>query len=159
MEPQKYKQHLTPDQALDKLQKYCAYQDRCHQDVANKLFEYGVYGDDRDEIISELISDNFLNETRFAESYARGKHRIKAWSKAKITMELKRRNISSYNIKKALQQIDNQLYIDQIIKAISKKERTLDREKNRFIKHKKIKDYMLRKGYHYAEIAEFLPSV
>lgn len=68
----KSKKHLTKQEGLQKLQRYCAYQDRCHQGVRSKLIELGIYGDDLEEIIVELIEENFLNEERFARSYAQG---------------------------------------------------------------------------------------
>jgi regulatory protein len=73
--------YVSKEDALKKLQRYCAYQDRCHQEARRKLLDLGIYGDDLEEIISELISDNFLNEERFARSFARGKFRIKGWGK------------------------------------------------------------------------------
>ncbi len=158
MNQKPYKKTYTPDQALEKLRKYCAYQERCHQEVKQKLYDLGVYGDTQDEIISELITDNFLNETRFAEGFVRGKYSIKKWGRSKIIQELKRRQISAYNIKKGLLQIEETSYTDNIKNLIEKKLASLKSEKNTFVKRKKTQDYMMRKGYQYHEIADFLPT-
>ena len=92
-------QRLTPLQARQKIRHYCAYQERSHADVKNKLYEYGLRTNDVDEIISELISEDFLNETRFAQLYAPSKFRQNQWGKNKIIHSLKQKNVSSYNIK------------------------------------------------------------
>jgi regulatory protein len=143
MAPQK----LTPQQALPKLKQYCAYQERCHSEVLEKLFGYGVYKKDADEIISKLIEENFLNEERFALHYAGGKFRIKHWGKVKIKYELKQKKISEYCIKKALAAIDNTAYSKTLYKLADMKLRALKSEKNIFIKKRKLQDHLLMKGY------------
>ena len=134
------------DRALSKLQKYCAYQERCHQEVRSKLIELKIYGDDLEEIISELITDNFLNEERFAIAYAGGKFRIKKWGKVKIKIELKRRNISAYCIKKAMQEIDEEGYMEGLYKVIEKKMKT-EKETNEFKLKGRLAKHAMRKGY------------
>jgi len=88
----------TPKEALQKLEHFCAYQERCHDEVIAKLQSLKMTSEEIDFIVVKLIEDNFLNETRFACSFARGKHRIKHWGKIRITNELKARHISSTNI-------------------------------------------------------------
>ncbi len=153
-----YKKYLSDDDALDRLKKYCAYQERCHQEVKTKMFELGVYGDIQDEIISDLISENYLNETRFATSYVRGKFRFKKWSKGKIRMELKRRKISAYNMKKGFEEIDEEEYEDNIQRLLIKKKRTLTKE-DTFTAKRKLSNYMLQKGYTYEEFRPFIDLV
>src|SRR5690554_5090819 len=87
-----------------KAEQYCAYQERCHKEVVQKLYELRANKDEIDEIIVHLIDNNFLNEERFARSYARGKHAIKKYGKVRIVNELKYRSVSNYNIKKALEE-------------------------------------------------------
>ena len=106
----KQKKRLTEEEALSKLMKYCAYQDRCHQEVRTKLIQLEVYGDKLEQVMSRLIEEDFLNEERFARSFARGKFRIKKWGKNKITQALKRKNISPYCIRKAMTEIGDQEY-------------------------------------------------
>lgn len=136
----------SKDIALSKLQRYCAYQDRCHQEVRSKLLSLQIYGDDLEEIISELITDNFLNEERFARSFARGKFRIKNWGKIRIQRELKKRNISNYCIKKAMKEIDEEGYEEGLIRLLEKKRR-IEKEKNIFQLKGKLAQYAINKGF------------
>lgn len=142
----KQKKYLTKEEGLSKLQRYCAYQDRCHKEVRTKLLDIGIYGDDLEEIISELIQDNFLNEERFARSYARGKFRMRNWGRMRIRQELKIRNISDYCIKKAMEELEEFDYEGTIDKLIEKKWNTL-KEKNEFKKRGKLATYLSGKGY------------
>lgn len=143
MQPQK----LTPKQSLPKLQQYCAYQERCHSEVKNKLYEYGVYGNDADEIISKLIEEDYLNEQRFAMHFASGRFRLKQWGKVKIKYELKQKGVSEYCIKKALQSIDADDYESTLQKLSAQKLKTLKSEKNIFTKKRKLQDFLLQKGF------------
>lgn len=90
------------------MQRYCAYQDRCHQEVRSKLISIKIFGDWLEEVMSELIQDGYLNDERFAKNYARGKFRVKGWGKVRILRELKFRKISDYCIKKAMLEIDEE---------------------------------------------------
>ena len=138
---------LTPQQALPKLKQYCAYQERCHSEVKEKLYNYGVYRDDAEEIISKLIEENYLNEERFASLFAGGRFRIKQWGKMKIKYELKQKGVSEYCIKKALQSIDPDEYEKSLQKLADQKLRTLKSEKNIFIKKRKLQDFLLQRGF------------
>jgi regulatory protein len=144
------KSTLTPMMALEKLKKYCDYQDRCHQEDRNKLLELGVYGSDLEEVITSLIQEGFLNEERYAKSFVRGKFRIKRWGKIKITYELKKKNISSYCIGSGLEEIEDDDYLDAISFNIQKamdKGITSDFE---------IIQYTTRKGFEPKLVVEFL---
>src|SRR3954470_11095456 len=99
---------FTPQQAKEKIQRYCAYQERCHQEVRHKLFEFGLYQSEVDEILTGLITDGFLNEERFAKAFAGGKFRMKKWGRIKITHELEARNISKNCIRTGLLEIDDE---------------------------------------------------
>ncbi len=146
---------FTVDEIRKKLEYYCAYQDRCHQEVEKKLKEFSLIAIAREEILLHLMQHDFLNEERFAKSFARGKFRIKNYGKLRIIRELKFRNISEYNIKSGLKEIDEQEYIAMAYYLIEKKEAAIS-ESNLMKKRKKITDYMLRKGYEYALITEGL---
>jgi len=137
---------LTKKEALIRLQKYCVYQDRCHQEVRNKLIELKVYGDDLEEVIADLIQENFLNEERFARSYARGKFRFKKWGKRKILGELKRRKISEYCIKKAFTEIDEEEYTETLYNVLEKKIKTTN-GKNRYEIKQKVVNYAIQRGF------------
>ena len=132
------------DIALKKLQRYCAYQDRCHQEVRTKLLKLQVYGDDLEQIMAELIRENFLNEQRFAESYVRGKFRMKKWGRVKIKIELKKRKISDYCIRKGMQEIEEEEYLETLQSLILKKRPDVVGKIN---PKKAIADYLIRKGY------------
>lgn len=132
--------------ALTKLQKYCAYQDRCHSEVRSKLLELGIYGDDLEEVIFELIQDNFLNEERFARSYARGKFRMKQWGRNKILRELKKRDISEYCIRKGMEEIDEAEY-ERTFKELLAKTWERKKGKNHFDKKGKVARYLIQRGF------------
>lgn len=142
----KSKKYLTKQEGLQKLQRYCAYQDRCHQEVRSKLIELGIYGDDLEEIIVELIEENFLNEERFARSYARGKFRFKCWGRIKITRELKMRKISDYLIRKALEEIPETDYQQELYQFLERK-LPLIKAKNDFERKQKLAAYAQRRGF------------
>lgn len=136
----------TIQQALKKLEHYCAYQDRCHDEVLTKLKSFRMTADESDQVIVKLIADKFLDETRFACSFARGKHRIKQWGKVRIVNELKFRHISVYNITKALKEITAEEYAETF-ENLSLKTWNGISEKNKLKKNKKFCDALLRKGF------------
>lgn len=136
----------TKEEALSSLQRYCAYQDRCHQEVRQKLRDMGVYPDWQDEIILALLEDNFLNEERFACSFARGKFRMKKWGRQRIKRELKRRQISDYCIKKALQEIEEADYQAALQSLILKKAAQV-RTEDQWEQKQKVARYVLQRGY------------
>ena len=140
------KKYISKQDALARLQKYCAYQDRCHQEVRSKLVEIGIYGDDLEEIIVDLIQDKFLDEQRFALSFARGKFRYKKWGRIRIRRELKMRDISDYCMKKAMAEIEEEDYIQTIQTLLTKKDQQI-KEKNPYKRRKKLADYVIGKGY------------
>lgn len=143
---QQNKKRHTPSEALVKAQKYCAYQERCHQEVRNKLYELGLYPNEVEEVIMQLIEQNFLNEERFAIAYAGGKFRTKKWGKNKILQELKLRKISDYCIRMGMKEIPDRDYIKTLNQLITKKEKEV-RESNLFKKRQKIAKYLITKGY------------
>ncbi len=148
------KQNLTPNQALQKLKHYCAYQERCHKEVKDKLYTYGLYTNDVDMCISTLIEENYLNEERFAIAYAGGKFRIKKWGRVKIKYSLKQKQVSEYCIKKALLQLDDDVYMENLQKLATKKWESLKGEKNIYIKKRKLKDCLQLQGYELDLIAQ-----
>ena len=140
-----YKQNLTPQQALQKIKQYCAYQERSHFETKNKLFEFGLKSNEVDNIIATLIEENFLNEERFATLFAGGKFRIKHWGKVKIKYELQQHKVSAYNIKKALLQIDEDLYLQTLEKICKKYYATL--KGKQIERNFKTKTYLQQKGF------------
>jgi regulatory protein len=137
---------MTISEAIQKLEHFCAYQERCHAEVISKLYDLKMTPEEIDTIIVRLIQDNFLNETRFACSFARGKHRIKHWGRIRITNELRARQISSTNITLALKEISSEEY-ENTFEELSEKCWNAIQEKNNLKKRKKFCDYLLRRGY------------
>ena len=146
LEEKTVKKKLTPTQALLKAQQSCAYQERCQQEMRDKLYEWGLYPDAVENIIADLITDNFLNEERFAKAYAGGKFRIKKWGKIKIKIELKKRKISEYCIKKAMEEISDKEYIATINQLITKKSKEIKGGKPQ-VRNYKIAQYIASKGF------------
>jgi len=137
---------LTHNEAQLKLEYYCSYQERCHLEVVQKLYDLGMKSNEVDAIVVYLLQNNFLNEERFARSFSRGKHRIKTWGKIRIVNELKQRQISVNNIKCALSEISEEEYQDTFDKLAERHWETI-REINIQKKKKKFCDYLLRKGW------------
>ena len=135
-----------PHLALVKMQSWCAYQERCQQDARNKLYELGMWEEAVENIIVKLIEDNFLNEERFATSFARGKFNIKKWGRIKIKQELKQKRVGDYCLKKAMLQIDETEYI-ATLKRLMEIKRKLIKEKSPIKLNYKLMNYALSKGY------------
>lgn len=129
-----------------KLERYCAYQERCHQDVILKMREFSTDDHTKDELMVHLIQHQFLNEERFACQFARGKHRIKNWGRVRIINELKRRNISQKIIQTALSEIPEEEYLT-LFEQLAHRVWENTNEKNVLKKKKKCTDYLLRKGF------------
>lgn len=152
-----YTQNLTPQQALQKIKQYCAYQERSHFETKNKLFEFGLNAKEVDNIIATLIEENFLNEERFATLFAGGKFRIKHWGRVKIKYELQLHKVSTYNITKALKQIDEDEYLLVLEKLCNKYCEGLKGKK--IAKNYKTKTYMQSKGFELNLINEVLKKI
>lgn len=136
----------TVKEATLKMMKFCAYQERCHQEIEQKLKDMRMIPEARQEIIYKLIQENFLNEERFAQSFARGKFNQKKWGKIRIVRELKLRKISRFNIDSALKEISAKAYFNTFEELSTKKWETT-RENNLFKKKKKVADYLLYRGW------------
>lgn len=145
----------TPQQALARIQDWCAYQERCQQEVRDKLYAYGMHSADVEHIIAQLISDNFLNEERFACAYAGGKFRIKKWGRIKIKAGLRAKRVSDYCIRKALEEIDEREYRKTLAKLLAEKDRGLS-EKNGLRRKYKLLQYASAKGYEQELIMDIL---
>jgi len=158
---QKYKTELfydmTRDEAIVKMQRYCSYRDRCHHEVRYKLDSLKVYGEQLEEVMSQLIQDGYLSDERYAKSFARGKYRIKKWGKVRITRELKAKQISDYCIRQAMKEIDEEGdYLQTIQQVISK---YLSTRKDNYDKrklHQKAYEHAFKKGFESALISEVL---
>ena len=153
------KQYFSKEEALQKAKQYCAYLERCHSEVKDKLYSFGMNKKEVDELLSELISENYLNEERFAILYAGGKFRIKQWGKVKIKYSLKQKQVSEYCIKKALAGIDEKDYARTVQKIFDQKLKTLKAEKNIFVKKRKLQDHLLQKGFETSVVSKLIATV
>ena len=148
--------NIGTEKAFQKAKYYCAYQERSHAEVKKKLYGFGLYKNEVEILLSRLIEENYLNEERFAIAFAGGKFRIKQWGKTKIKYELRMRQISDYNIKKALSQIEEEDYLKTLQKLAAEKLATLKSEKNIFIRKSKLQNYLVGKGYEFNLIGEIV---
>lgn len=138
---------FTVDEAKARMESYCAYQERCHQEVRNRLYQMRIIPEAIDHIITHLIEHNYLNETRFAQAFARGKFRTKSWGKNRIISELKRRDISSYTITIALKEIPEEDYRQSFEELTQKRLNQLSGEKDLQKKRRKLADYLFYRGW------------
>jgi regulatory protein len=143
---QRPKTRPTLQQARLKAEKYCAYQERSQLEVKNKLLGMGLMMAETNEILVELVRDNFINEERFAQAFAKGKLKVKKWGNRKITMALKNKGITETLIQKVLREIDPNQYIEELRFSIQKKARTL-KESDPWKRAGKLKQYLIGKGF------------
>lgn len=142
----KNQKSYTVDEATKVLENYCAYQERCHKEVEQKLYDLNMIPEAKERIILHLLQHNFLNEERYAKTFVRGKFSIKKWGKVKIVNQLKYKGISAYNIKSGLTEIDSNEYL-KTLQTIAKKKLPLIRESNSYKKSSKLAAFLISKGY------------
>tara|TARA_B100000575_G_C23095880_1_gene632071 strand:- start:642 stop:1109 length:468 start_codon:yes stop_codon:yes gene_type:complete len=152
------KKSYSLNEAKKKLENFCSYQERCHKEVEEKLREYGMIQSASQEIIAQLIQEDYLNETRFAKNFARGKFRIKNWGRNRISRELKSRNITDYNIKMGMQEFTDIEYEETFYNLIEKRKKSvehlpIDQQK------KKIFSYLSYRGWEHEKIYDALSQL
>ena len=148
----------TVDEATRLLENYCAYQERCHKEIEQKLYDLKMIPEAKEHIILHLMQHNFLNEERYAKSYARGKFNIKKWGRIKVINHLKFKNISAYNIKTALKEINDEDYYSNL-QTIAEKKLKLLKEPNLFKKRNKLSTFLISKGYESNLVFELVKSL
>lgn len=148
--------NIGMEKAWQKIQHYCAYQERSHAETRDKLYTLGLYKQEAESLLTKLIEENYLNEERFAIAFASGHFRIKQWGRVKIQYALGQKKVSPYCIKKALAGIDEADYEQTLTKLATAKLATLKSEKNIFIKKAKLQNYLLQKGYEGAMIGAII---
>jgi len=149
--------HLTKLQAKKRAESFCAYQERSQQEIRDKLYKWGQYSADVENIIVDLIADNFLNEERFTHAYTSGKFKIKQWGKLKIANGLKFRKIPPRLINEALNTIDPDDYFNALMQVIKKKARLLN-EKEPYKRKMKLAQYAISRGFEKDLIFDILNS-
>ena len=131
---------------INKVSRFCAYGERCQQEVKKKLMALGADADQSEEVLADLIGLGFVNEERFAQLYAGGKFRQKRWGRNKIRVELQKRNLTEYCIEQGLLEIENEAYLNTLEELVRKKRRGYG-EGQKAIIDQKIANYCVRKGY------------
>ena len=152
------RKYVSKEQALQKLKHYCSYQERCHSEVKEKLYGFGLIKPDVEELISVLIEENYLNEERFAQQFAGGKFRMNNWGRIKISHALQQKNVSSYCIKKGLKEINDTAYEATLLKLASIKWKALKGEQY-LNRQAKTYSYLLQKGYEAEWVSKAISEV
>lgn len=135
---------------------FCAYQERTQDEVRQRLKDWNVWGDEAEEIIGELIVENFINEERFAKVFAGSKFRVKKWGRRKIMFELKKRRLSDYCIKAGMNEIDEEDYYETLKTLIEKKKHDYRKEENEYKLNQKVAQFLVGKGYESGLVWEIL---
>ena len=152
------KNSWSQEEAFEKLTTFCAYQERCPWEVRRKLYEKGIKDEPAEKIISELIAAEFLNEERYARSFARGKFRLKKWGRNRIRMELKMREIAEDLIRKGMTEIDPEEYYDTLLTQTEKKWESTH-ESDSYKKKFKVTQYLVSKGFEMDLVKESIESI
>ena len=149
---------LSREEALQKARHYCGYQFRCHQEVKEKLYSFGLRRQDVDIALATLVEEDYLNEERFAVQFAGGHFRLKQWGKVKIRYELKQRQVSDYCIKKALAAIEEDDYLKTLNRLATTKWETL-KDETAFARRGKLQEYLARKGYEQDRVSAVIKNL
>ena len=156
--PKKSAQPLSPDQVLDKMAKYCAYQERCVRDVRDKLKTFDLPQEEKDKILDYLVDNRFVNDERFAKSFVRGKVNQSGWGLNKIRFHLVQKGIAKETIDEALGQTDEEVYRQRLIDILKTKSKTVKTE-NDFEKKRKLAAYAMQKGFEGSLVWEVLKEL
>ena len=149
---------LSKEEAFKKIKHYCGYQERSHNEVKEKLYGFGLYKAEVEEIISDMIENNYLNEERFAIHFAGGKFRIKQWGRKKILYQLQQKGVNKSNIKIALKEIDEEQYLATLEKLAFRKWTELTGEQY-LLRQSKTNAYLLHKGYEQSLISSVIQQL
>ena len=149
---------LTPDQVLDKMAKYCAYQERCVKDVRDKLKTFDIPEEEKTKILDYLLDDRFVNDERFAKSFVRGKVNQSGWGVNKIRFHLIQKGIAKDIIDEALGQTDEEVYRQRLIDILRVKAKSVKAETD-FEKKRKLAAYAMQKGFEGGLVWEVLKEL
>ncbi|HEV2483702.1 MAG TPA: regulatory protein RecX [Puia sp.] len=141
------RQALSAEQALQKARHYCGYQERCHSEVQEKLYSFGLRKPQVEAALATLIEEDYLNEERFAIQYAGGHFRLKQWGKVRIRYQLKQKQVSEYCIRKALAAIDEEEYGRTLARLAGQKWELLEEEETSQTRKRKLQTFLQQKGY------------
>jgi regulatory protein len=158
MASQKPAKKLTIAEAKQKIYTYCAYQERTHQEVKNRLFQFGLHSNEVDELLSHLIIEGYLNEERFAKAFAGGKFRVKKWGRLKIMHELEARGLTINCIRSGMKEIEESDYTETLETLLTKKADLLT-DKDSFVKRDKLAKYGIYKGYESELVWKYVKNI
>jgi regulatory protein len=145
-EAELHRKKYSAEIAWQKICKWCAFQERSQQEVRDKLYDYGLHQGEVEPMISRLITENFLNEERFAIAFAGGKFRQLGWGRVKIKLALKQKKVSDYCIRKAMMSISENDYLRQMEKVLAKRAKE-EKEKTPFKRQHKLAAYLISRGF------------
>ena len=148
----------TVEEAKRKMEGFCAYQERCHRETERKLQEMGMIPEAREVILLHLMENGYLNEERFARSFARGRFRLKQWGKERIRMELGQREVSAYNIARGLEEIPDEDYMETM-ETLGRAKLESTRGEHPLKRKRKVADFLLRKGFESHLVYDFLQEM
>lgn len=152
------KPSLTPEKALQKIRHYCAYQERCHAEVRDKLYSMGLHKPDVETLLTRLIEEDYLNETRFAIQFAGGHFRMKQWGRVKILHALQQKRLSAYSIKAAMKEIGDEDYMAVLQKLARTRWNSLRGEQ--YLKRQaKTTSFLLGRGYESALVQQAIQDL
>ncbi|WP_245975128.1 regulatory protein RecX [Deminuibacter soli] len=140
------KGNISKEKAIPKIRHYCAYQERSHEEVKTKLYGMGLYKSDVETILAQLIEEDYLNESRYAEQFAGGHFRTKKWGRKKIRYELSLKRVSTYNINRAIKSIDEDAYQAMVLQLVTARWQQLEKE-TPLVRKMKTTSYLLQKGF------------
>lgn len=156
--PKRSEQPLSPDQVLDKMAKYCAYQERCVKDVTEKLKTYDLPAKDREAILLYLLDNRFVNDERFTKAFVKGKVNQSGWGLNKIRFHLTQKGISKELIANALQEQDAEIYRQRLIDILKAKSKTIKAESD-FERTRKLAAFAMQRGFEASLVWEVLKEV
>ena len=149
---------LTPDQVLDKMAKYCAYQERCVKDVKDKLKTFDIPQEEKTKILDYLLDNRFVNDERFAKIFVQSKSNQNDWGTNKIRYHLIQKGIAKDIIEEALGQTDEEVYRQRLIEILKTKSKTI-KAANDFEKKRKLAAYAMQKGFEEALVWDVLKDL
>ena len=149
---------LTSDQVLDKMAKFCAYQERCVKDVRDKLKTFDIPEEEKTKILDYLLDNRFVNDERYAKAFVRGKVNQSGWGINKIRFHLMQKGIGKELIDEALGQTDEEVYRQRLIDILKTKSKTIKAESD-FEKKRKLAAYAIQKGFEGSLVWEVLKDL
>jgi len=152
---EKSKKYISNAEAYTKITKWCAYQERAQQEVRDKLYDFGLNKEEVEQLLTRIISEGFVNEERFAISFANGKLNQLGWGRIKISYALKAKRVSDYCIKKALKSLDESKYIQMLEDAYEKRSK-MEKEKHPLKRKFKLMAYLSSRGFERDLIEEII---